>query len=631
MSLYLGSEKVKNVTAQITLPVEPSDDLPLADGTASAGVSKKFSRADHVHPMETVEATLVDLPSAEELGAIPAPTSGTTGQVLTKTASGQKWADVPVDDEMIVLGDTNIKLPLSTECNDITYGDGKFIVISYSSTATYSTDAIHWTEITLPSVANRTAITYGNGKFVAVSASKGIIYSTDGINWSSVDNEGMYESVIYGNGKFIATNLGSQKIIYSIDGINWNQSDLYNYPHSTAYGNGKFVVVSGFNNVAAYSTDGINWTKADASSAGSWEQVIYNAGKFVAIGNSATAIYSTDGISWTTMTLPLNRPWISIAYGNDKFVAINSKDNTAIYSTDGINWTATALPSNSGWRAITYGDGKFVAVNKDKSNGIVAYSTDGITWSSTTKVLQSPNGTDIHEQVKEALNLEKEKTILLTKTDIDSMSYEDFKFLIHQFSIGYAIYYYEPTTYIMYGQSLLRATNYDDSCLYFSSLTKKYDNNMHFSTNLGIRDSNDNVLLETDYQEPIPYLKYITLKNTSDGCKVSGGGMLIDQLVTIDLLNTSNTLLLPQARKITLTTSGWSNNQQSVTCTGVNSSATSQEIRVMPADASKASAYVSCGVSCVAQANNKLTFACDKVPTTAIDVYVVMQSLNFLT
>lgn len=87
--------------------------------------------------------------------------------------------------------------------------------------------------------------------------------------------------------------------------------------------------------------------------------------------------------------------------------------------------------------------------------------------------------------------------------------------------------------------------------------------------------------------------------------------------------------LSPKARKITLTTSGWSNNQQSVTCTGVSASATSQEIRVMPADASKTSAYVSCGISCVAQASNSLTFVCDKVPTTAIDVYVVMQSLNF--
>lgn len=96
-------------------------------------------------------------------------------------------------------------------------------------------------------------------------------------------------------------------------------------------------------------------------------------------------------------------------------------------------------------------------------------------------------------------------------------------------------------------------------------------------------------------------------------------------------VNYSETTLAtpPNARKVTLTTSGWSNNQQTVTCTGVSASATNQEIRVMPADATKTSAYVSCGVSCVAQARSKLTFACDKVPTTAIDVYVVMQSLNF--
>ena len=61
MSLYLGSEKVENVTTQITLSaVEPSNDLPLADGTASAGVSKKFSRADHVHPKELPNVTASD-------------------------------------------------------------------------------------------------------------------------------------------------------------------------------------------------------------------------------------------------------------------------------------------------------------------------------------------------------------------------------------------------------------------------------------------------------------------------------------------------------------------------------------------------------------------------------------------
>ena len=100
MSLYLGSEKVENVTAQITLPVEPSDDLPLADGTASAGTSKKFSRADHVHPAQEIPVKSVNNKTgavsltASDVGAISSTLTGTAGQVLTKTASGQEWANV---------------------------------------------------------------------------------------------------------------------------------------------------------------------------------------------------------------------------------------------------------------------------------------------------------------------------------------------------------------------------------------------------------------------------------------------------------------------------------------------------------------------------------------------------------
>ena len=210
MSLYLGSEKVENVTAQITLPVEPSDDLPLANGTASAGTSKKFSRADHVHPMETVEATLVDLPSAEELGAIPAPTSGTAGQVLTKTASGQKWADVPVDENNVLLKNKNIVLPVLSS--------GK-----------------QWSG----------NIVYGNGKFVATGGGM-ILYSTDGIEWNlATSYSWSVGPIIHGNNKFIAFgNSDSNKAAYSADGITWTEITL---PISgswlmTTYGNGKFIV-----------------------------------------------------------------------------------------------------------------------------------------------------------------------------------------------------------------------------------------------------------------------------------------------------------------------------------------------------------------------------------------------------
>ena len=596
MSLYLGSEKVKNVTAQITLPVEPSDDLPLADGTASAGTSKKFSRADHVHPMETVEATLVDLPSAEELGAIPAPTSGTTGQVLTKTADGQKWADVPVDENNVLLADANIVLPLSDQCNSVTYGDGKFVIVCASGSAiAYSTDATHWVEVTLPSTANRRSVIYGDGKFVAVDYHGNVAYSVDAINWIEVNPSagGNWESIAYGGGKFVAIAVFDQ-VIYSTDGINWTSGGINNYPQAVTYGNGKFVAVSGNELKAVYSSDGVTWTFSEASSKGSWQSITYGDGKFVAVGNSSAAIYSTDGISWTTTTLPLKASWRSITYGNGKFVAVSNNSNAVIYSTDGINWTKIIVESNAGWGAVTYGDGKFVAVGFDESNPAVAYSTDGINWNSTTKGLQYPDGTDIHEQVKSALQIkipEPESEVFVCTITYSNSAFtcdKTFNEIKSAFDAGKVCI----AKYIENSQQA-----------YICYLTYKTEGrgkiNLYFT----------NILNKTDSD----FKRYkIIISNTNS--------------VT---LTSEDISTIPTARKVTLTTSGWSNNQQSVTCSGVSSSATSQEIRVMPADASKTSTYVSCGVSCVAQTANKLTFACDKAPTTAIDVYVVMQSLNF--
>lgn len=305
MSLYLGSEKVENVTAQITLPVEPSDDLPLADGTASAGTSKKFSRADHVHPAQEIPVKSVNNKTgavsltASDVGAISSTLTGTAGQVLTKTASGQKWADM-------VSPQPSTTTPLAP------------------------------TEV--GSVGTSTAYARGD----------------------------------------------------------------HSHPNEVFW-----CTVTG-NDTSGYTCDK---TQTEILAA-------YNAGK-VCVAKYGTYMY-----------------YLQFA-GSE---VLNFYNNNA-------------------------------------------------------------SGFDIL-----------------------------------QFNIYKGINIYEDT---------------------FESL------------------------------------------------------------------------FAPQATKVTLTTSGWSNNQQTVTCSGVSSSATSQEIRVMPADASKTSAYVSCGVSCVAQASNKLTFACDKVPTTAIDVYVVMQSLNF--
>ena len=84
-------------------------------------------------------------------------------------------------------------------------------------------------------------------------------------------------------------------------------------------------------------------------------------------------------------------------------------------------------------------------------------------------------------------------------------------------------------------------------------------------------------------------------------------------------------------RKVTLTTAGWnsSTKQQSVTVSGVLADTTKQCIYPAPVDTSYDSAWNSCGVLCVAQAANSLTFQCSEIPTSAIEVYVTVITLSY--
>lgn len=83
----------------------------------------------------------------------------------------------------------------------------------------------------------------------------------------------------------------------------------------------------------------------------------------------------------------------------------------------------------------------------------------------------------------------------------------------------------------------------------------------------------------------------------------------------------------PTSVAITLTTSGWSSNTQTVTVSGVSATETAQLITPTPAIASQ-SAYYEAGIMCTGQAANSLTFTCQTVPTSNLTVYVVIQPLN---
>ena len=84
-------------------------------------------------------------------------------------------------------------------------------------------------------------------------------------------------------------------------------------------------------------------------------------------------------------------------------------------------------------------------------------------------------------------------------------------------------------------------------------------------------------------------------------------------------------------RKVTLPVASWnsSTKQQSVTVTGILADTTKQCIYPAPVDTSYDSAWNSCGVLCVAQAANSLTFQCSEIPASAIEVYVTVITLSY--
>lgn len=334
-------------------------------------------------------------------GSMVAAVAGTDYAAASHTHTQADVTGLEDWDKAVLLKSSSVKttLPTNTKWNSVCYGNGKFVAITSTSIAAYSTDGINWTQTTLPAYASWYSVCYGGGKFVAVASRKNIAaYSTDGINWVQTTIPILNcQSVCYGDDKFVVVAQSSDAAAYSTDGINWTQTTIgtrFAWT-SVCYGDGKFVAIAQDNSGAAYSTDGINWTQTAMPVDQSWRSVCYGNGKFVAVAYGFTNIiaYSTDGINWTQSTMGGSvAAWISVCYGNGKFVVVAQNGANFAYSTDGINWAQTAMPVMANWYANCYGGGKFVAIVY--SSNIAACSFIAAT---------NPAGTNVTDDLKTAL------------------------------------------------------------------------------------------------------------------------------------------------------------------------------------------------------------------------------------
>lgn len=86
-------------------------------------------------------------------------------------------------------------------------------------------------------------------------------------------------------------------------------------------------------------------------------------------------------------------------------------------------------------------------------------------------------------------------------------------------------------------------------------------------------------------------------------------------------------------RKVTLAVAGWdsSTKQQTVAVSGVLADGTKQRVICSPVDESYDSAWNACYVQCAGHGADSLTFQCDEIPTSAVEVYVSIQPVSFVS
>lgn len=301
----------------------------------------------------------------------------------------------------------------NTSINKMVFLNGKFILITSSTSIFTSSDGASWTNITATmsvTLPNSTTTTVGNGNYFNTIYYDGTTYYWCGY---SNYNSGGY-GAIYTSTNLTALTLQSNPLsilankAYALNGKHFLAGNegfaistngiSYSFPcgsfNGLAFNGTTYVGVGapsgGSGNIFSSTTFNSNtWTNRSTATLKPLFGVVYDGSKFVAVGDR-TVVSSTDGATWSTIATP-SEIFNTMAYGNTKYVICGNTteytSNFIKYSTDGTTWI-TANSSNYTFFKVRYVNNTFFAMGIDNnypaSSGIIMRSTDGITWTNVT-------------------------------------------------------------------------------------------------------------------------------------------------------------------------------------------------------------------------------------------------------
>jgi hypothetical protein len=226
------------------------------------------------------------------------------------------------------------------------------------------------TSVSLPSAGEWSGIAYNGSVWAAVmSGSTAAATSTDAITWTARTTSGSsnWNGLDYRAGVFCTVGSGSTAAQTSTDGITWNSrtlpvSDSWYITNSDgSFNKPGFMAISTNGSYTAYSTNGITWTQGTFPVSSQYWNAAYNGTVWLSMSENFANWFttSTNGTTWsakqTTFAHPIPNLLDKMGFykigpyvlGTTFYVAIDYNQRTWIKSTNGTNWTIN-LPNKAG-------------------------------------------------------------------------------------------------------------------------------------------------------------------------------------------------------------------------------------------------------------------------------------------
>ena len=240
--------------------------------------------------------------------------------------------------------DASWSIKQAPQIKDVYYSGSKYFAVGGYSLRT-STDGVAWAKQVIPNIKYSLGEIAANGTNMVLGSTH---YSTDaGVTWKESLAEvgcGFGAGKVFHDGSQFISLVGMNTVCWSLDGASWTVAKQHPVTYAgMAHGAGKYVLLMGQAIVVANTADAIAWIVATTLPAtpGTYTDVIFANGLFVAVTDGGKIVTSADGDTWVDAGVTGSALY-NVSYSAGGFIAVGN-GGTIHTSADGLSWSTKVI------------------------------------------------------------------------------------------------------------------------------------------------------------------------------------------------------------------------------------------------------------------------------------------------